>query len=163
MTSPKPNYLLKAYLQIPTKWELGIWIGRGGGYHLAHSSQFHSSLCNEWLSGICFQCRRHRCRFNPWVRKIPWRKRWQPTPVFLLGEVHGQRSLVGYSPWGRKESGTTEQLHMSTVFQRMISQMLFTCGLTLLWKTYPMEEVRQTKDLRLLNFEKERKLFLLST
>ena len=45
------------------------------------------------------QCRRHkRCRFDPWVRKIPWRKAWQPTPVFLPGESHGQRSLAGYSP-----------------------------------------------------------------
>ena len=46
-------------------------------------------------------CRRHkRCGFNPWVRKIPWRTAWQPTPVFLPGESHGQRSLVGDSPWG---------------------------------------------------------------
>ena len=36
---------------------------------------------------------------DPWVRKIPWRREWQPTPVFLPGKVHGQRSLVGYSPW----------------------------------------------------------------
>ena len=46
--------------------------------------------------------------FDPWVRKIPWRRRWQPTPVFLPGKSHGQRSLVGYSPWGCKESNTTE-------------------------------------------------------
>ena len=39
-----------------------------------------------------------------------WRRKWQPTPVFLPGESHGQRSLVGYSPWGGKESDTTEQL-----------------------------------------------------
>ena len=39
-----------------------------------------------------------------WVRKIPWRRAQQPTPVFLPGEPHGQRSLVGYSPWGRKET-----------------------------------------------------------
>ena len=43
--------------------------------------------------------------------KIPWRRKWQPTPVFLLGESHGRRSLVGYSPRGRKESDTTERLH----------------------------------------------------
>jgi len=49
-------------------------------------------------------------RFNPWVRKIPWRRKWQPTPVFLSEKPHGQRSLVGYSPWGHKESDTTEQL-----------------------------------------------------
>ena len=49
-----------------------------------------------------FQCR--RLRLDPWVWKIPWRREWQPTPVFLPGESHGQRSLVGYSPWGAKES-----------------------------------------------------------
>ena len=38
--------------------------------------------------------------FNPWVREIPWRRDWQPTPVFLPGEFHGQRSLAGYCPWG---------------------------------------------------------------
>ena len=43
-----------------------------------------------------------------WVRKIPWRRKWQPTPAFLPGESHGQRSLVGYSPWGCKASDTTE-------------------------------------------------------
>ena len=60
------------------------------------------------------QCRRHkRCRFDPWVGKIPWRKAWQPTPVFLPGESHGRRSLVGYSPWGRTESDTTERLHLT--------------------------------------------------
>ena len=48
--------------------------------------------------------------FNFWIRKIPWRKNWQPTPVFLPGEFHGQRSLAGYSPWDCKESDTTEWL-----------------------------------------------------
>ena len=43
-----------------------------------------------------------------WVRKIPWRRAWQPTPVSLPGETHGQRSLAGYSPWGRRESDMTE-------------------------------------------------------
>ena len=49
---------------------------------------------------IC-QCK--RCGFKPWVGKIPWRRAGQPTPVFLPGESHGQRSLVGYSPRGCKE------------------------------------------------------------
>ena len=43
-------------------------------------------------------------RFNSWVRKIPWRRKWQPTPIFLSGKSYGQRSLAGYSPWGHKES-----------------------------------------------------------
>ena len=49
------------------------------------------------------QCMRQmRCGFDPWVGKTPWRKKWQSTPVFLLGKSHGQRSLAGYSPWGHK-------------------------------------------------------------
>ena len=43
--------------------------------------------------------------FNSWVRKIPWRRAWQPTPVFLPRESHGWRSLAGYSPWNRKRGG----------------------------------------------------------
>ena len=55
------------------------------------------------------RCRRpKRQGFDPWVGKIPWRRAWQPTPVFLPGESHGQRSLVGYSSWSLKESDTTE-------------------------------------------------------
>ena len=48
--------------------------------------------------------------FDSWVGKIPWRREWLPTPVFWPGESHGQRSLVGCSPWGHKESDTSEQL-----------------------------------------------------
>ena len=48
-----------------------------------------------------------------WVRKIRWRRKWQSTPVLLPGKFHGQRSLVGYSSWGRKKSDTTERLHFS--------------------------------------------------
>ena len=49
-----------------------------------------------------------RHRFDPWVRKIPWKRAWQPTPVFFPGESHRERSLVGYSPSGCKESDMTE-------------------------------------------------------
>ena len=54
------------------------------------------------------KCRRGDAVFHPRAGKIPWRRAWQPTPVFLPGEPEGQRSLAGYSPWGRKESDTTE-------------------------------------------------------
>ena len=55
------------------------------------------------------RCRSHRRHgFDPWVRKIPWRRKWQPTPVFFPGESYGQRSLVGYSPQCCQESDTTE-------------------------------------------------------
>ena len=59
------------------------------------------------------QVQSRRPRFNPLVRKIPWGKEWQPTPVFLPGEFHGQRSLGDYNPWGQRESDTTEQLTLS--------------------------------------------------
>ena len=48
-------------------------------------------------------------QFDPWVEKIPWRRKWQPTPVFLPGEFQGQRILVGYSPWDSKELDVTER------------------------------------------------------
>ena len=51
-----------------------------------------------WLSSIEAICQFRRDGFNPWVGKIPWRRKWQPTPIFLPGKSHGQRSLVGYSP-----------------------------------------------------------------
>ena len=61
------------------------------------------------------QCKRHeRHGFDPWVGKIPWSRKWQSTLVFLPGESHGQRSLVGYSPWGREELVMTERLRTQT-------------------------------------------------
>ena len=71
-----------------------------------------SKLC-KWLVGeesTC-QCRRYkRHGFDPWVGKIPWSRKWQPTPVFLPGEFHGQRNLVGYHPWDGKELDRNERL-----------------------------------------------------
>ena len=60
-----------------------------------------------------------RPRFDPWVRKIPRRKKWQPTPSFVPGESHGWRSLVGYSPWGRKESTWLSDFTHSLTHQEM--------------------------------------------
>ena len=77
--------------------------------------QYCVNICLEglcrWLSGKELACECRRCRrlgFNPWVLKIPLWKKWPPPPVFLPGESRGQRSLVGYSPWGHKESDMTE-------------------------------------------------------
>ena len=75
------------------------------------NDQLHVYFLMNYLSpllkgGIACQCKRHRRReFNPWVRKIPWRRKLQPTPVFLPGESHGQRSLVR---WLCKQLDTTE-------------------------------------------------------
>ena len=67
----------------------------------------------RWQS-VCLQC--GRSRFNPWDGKISWKRKWQPTPVFLPGKSHGQRSMVDYSPWCHKESDTTERLHFQFFF-----------------------------------------------
>ena len=67
-----------------------------------------------------FQWRRHkRHSFDSWIGKIPWRRAWQPTPVFSPGESHGQRNLAGYSPWGHKELEKTEATqHAQWIHQR---------------------------------------------
>ena len=66
----------------------------------------------RWCSGKESACQCRRLEFDSWVRKIPWNKKWQPTPGFLLGKLHGQRSLEGCSPWGCRESDMTDQLSM---------------------------------------------------
>ena len=73
-----------------------------------HYFGFQASQVAQGQESSC-QCRRHR--FNPWVRKISWRRKWQPDPAFFPGESHGQRNLVGNNPWGRKELDTTQQLN----------------------------------------------------
>ena len=76
---------------------------------LVHSVSFTWLPC--WLSGKESTCQCRRPKVDAWVGKIPWRRKWQPTPVFLPGESHGQSSLVGYSSWCHKESDTTELLN----------------------------------------------------
>ena len=84
--------LVKIQILIQLVW-LGIWDPAG---------------LPRWLSGKISACQCRRPWFNPWVRMIPWRRAWQPIPVFLPQESHGQRSLAGYSRWGCKESDTAE-------------------------------------------------------
>jgi len=85
---PTPFPLL--HLSLSCVFWTGLFIGLSGGSDSKVS---------------CLQC--GRPGFNPWVGKILWRRKWQPTPVLLPGKSHGQRSVVGYSPRGRKESDTT--------------------------------------------------------
>ena len=64
-----------------------------------------------WLSGKESACQSRRQSFNPWVKKIPWSRKWQHTPVFSPGKSHGQRSLVGYRQWGSQELDMTKWLN----------------------------------------------------
>ena len=96
------------------------WIpGQGSRSHMpqlgASMPKLKRSLMSQgelpwWLRWLIIHLQCRRPRFDPWVGKIPWRREWLPTPVFLPGEFHGQRSLVGYSPWCFKESDKTERL-----------------------------------------------------
>ena len=83
-------------------------------WHLEHKDYLHVqkqllvTSCKE-STCQCRRCKRHG--FDPWVGKIPWRRKRLPTLVFLSGKSHGQRSLMGYSPQGHKELDTTEHIH----------------------------------------------------
>ena len=113
---------------------------------------------SQW-SRIRLQCRRRRrLEFDPWARKIHWRRKWQPTPVFLPGKSHGQSSLAGYSLWGPKASDTTEQLKSSNIdthtgsqiegpvaLEQATASLVLALGLVL----YPLAEIveKQTSPL----------------
>ena len=82
-------------------------------------------------------CRRYkRLGFNPWVGKILWRRKWQPTPVFLTEKSHGQMSLVGYSPWGHKELDMTEHIYYTGT----------CCSLAIKWRRDSLTS-RRHKDV----------------
>ena len=111
---------------------LGRSPGEGNGYPLQYSDlensmdcivhavaksrtqlkQFHfhqASLVAQWVKSLSA---RKKTQGQSWVSKILWRRKWQPTPIFLPGEFHGQRSIVGYSPWDHKDWDTTECLSL---------------------------------------------------
>ena len=71
-----------------------------------HASLYRQVLVAQMVKNLPANARKPG--FNPWVGKIPWRRDWQPTPVFLPGEFHGQGSLAGYKPWDCKELDMTE-------------------------------------------------------
>ena len=77
-----------------------------------------------WLSGKEPTCQCRRQGFNPWVRKIPWRRKWQPIPVFLPGKSQGQKGLVGYSPWGPKRVGHNLETKTTTYIKLTLKLFL---------------------------------------
>ena len=91
------------------KWS-GNFLGRKKNLD-GNPITFPNGACDKESTCQCWRCK--RCRFYPWVGRIPWRRKWHPTPAVLNGKFHGQRSLVGYSPWGHRELDTTERLSTS--------------------------------------------------
>ena len=81
-----------------------------------------------WLSGEESACQCRRLGFSPWDGKIPWRRKWQPTPVCLPGKSHGQKSLAGCSLWGGKS-----QTQLSLLNNNNIHPCVQTCALTHVW------------------------------
>ena len=85
-------------LSSPGPWRIMVTFSLP--YPLQGQDKRKQALLQQKMLGICLQ--RRRSRFDSWVGKIPWRRKCQPTPVFLPGESHARRSLGGYSPWGRR-------------------------------------------------------------
>lgn len=116
-----------------------------------------------WLSGKEFACQCRGCGFSLWVRKIPWRRKWQPTPIFLPGKSHGQRSLAGYSAWGRKsrtwlsDSTTTKPPYdpvislpgiyaEKTIIQKNTRTQMFTAALFTISRTWKQPKCPSTEE-----------------
>ena len=140
----KPVALLEAFSRLP--------FNSPHNSHITHRKKREFPRAHNWsqiwtqhcltpsLPAFCYfiiPSQFRRLGFDPWVGKIPWRKEWQLTPVFLPGKLHRQRSLVGYSPWGHKESDRTE------------------------WLTHTHKHTRQKKSLFLLVISKLLKFIIL--
>ena len=96
-SSMKKDAIFLSFYFMPRDWD---WVLRWG----KDCKGLPRYCCGKELA-----CQSRRCKtlgFSPWVKEIPWRRAWQPTPVLLPGESHGRRGLVGYNLWGRKESQT---------------------------------------------------------
>ena len=104
----QPTYLYS----LEQKSNYGVTLTHGGN-QVGREAGSNTTSCHtctyEWIShntwkiyGIRIRLQCRQPRFDPWGRKIPWRRKWQLTPLFLPGKFHGQRRLTGYSPWGRK-------------------------------------------------------------
>ena len=120
MLQKNPN---KLFGQL-NKW---LWEDRRGRLQQMHQMHLCTPLRGlpRWLSGeeSAWQCTTHG--FNPWVEKVPWRRKWQPIPGLLPGKSHGQRSLVGYSPRGHKELDTAEQPDNNTLRNLWAGDILY--------------------------------------
>ena len=104
------------------------WVCRGWGVVFPGGTSGKEPTCQH--------TRHQRCGFNPWVRNLSWRRAWQPSPVFLPGESHGQRNLVDYGPWGHKELDVTEWLTLTFT----LGEKVIICFLNV-WSSFELQQV----------------------
>ena len=131
-----------------TYWSQSMLTAHEGIHYLWASKLKHWATKTlglpRWLlGGKEFACQCQRCGFDPWVGRIPWKRKWQPTPVFLLGKSPGQRSLVGYSPWGSQRvryDWVTKPQHAPPPSQCLVHSR---CTITLFseWLLYLTQEL----------------------
>ena len=106
----------------------GIFLTQGSNPHLLHWQVDSLPLSHQGSNSVTL------ITIKPiFSAKIPWRRKWQPTPVLLPGKSHGRKSLVGYSPWGLEESDTTERLHFHFHFHALENKMA-THSSVLAWR-----------------------------
>ena len=130
--APKLSFFLPWTICISIYRHLSVYLCVYTNIHISLSTLIASKFSVRFRKDLglprWLRCKESasKCRrpgFSPWVGKIPWRREWQPTPVFLPGEFHRQRNLVGYIPWGSKESDTTEQLTLSLFTQESFTYL----------------------------------------
>ena len=111
------HFIYKNSLNPTLFWDVNYHISpfnRRGNWGISPEMNFYRNIptTKDFPGGsdsrVCLQCR--RAGFNPWAREIPWRRKWQSTPIFLPGKPHGWSSLADYSPWSSKELDITEWL-----------------------------------------------------
>ena len=105
MITPLTVVIISQYIQILNHGVVHLKLVQSYMSTVSQSKGFLSGSVSKESTCKAGECPQYkRPSSDPWVRKFPWRRKWQPTPIFLPGEVHGQRNLVGYSPWACKES-----------------------------------------------------------
>ena len=102
-------------------YHASLWFASGTAHPQASRWLSRQRICLQWEGA-------GRCGFDPWVRKMTWRRKWEPTPVFLPGESHGQRSLVGLSPWVTNCETQLKQLRIHSCSAHPLPREFLTNG-----------------------------------
>ena len=143
--------------QMKPWWHVSYFWGWWGGFRCLLGC-YQAHCFPKWLIGKESVCQWKRRGFNLWIGKTPWRRKWQPTLVFLPGKSHGQRSLVGYCPWGRKRV----RHDLATKTTTTSSLLWPVCHYVFIEKTEPGKPLSITVSLWILNASISPSLFLAS-